>query len=276
MNAEKATHRFIERRRSSDSGLVLVDFDLGRDRYALNLRWISRVETGFEVQPIPSCPNFIAGMTRLGDTLLAVLDLSRFLEIRGERRPPKSLIVVDIGAETPFAILADTVPGFMTLTDEIDPVESEGTSLLLGLTENQGQLVHILDAEQLTWLLTGNLGRLQERLTARANAERAETLQSHCERCGGRGFLTLELDGLFSTVLSLYERFPSRLAGRARLPAVSELVIELQRCLAQQNPSEAVYSTIANTMPTEAFEALLDSLEGRHIQACPDCREVAP
>lgn len=275
MSTRKATHRFIERRRSSDSGLVLVDFDLGRDRYALNLRWITRVETGFEVHPIPSCPNFIAGMTRLGDTLLAVLDLSRFLEIRGDRRPPKSLIVVDIGAETPFAILADTVPGFMTLTDEIEPVESEGTSLLLGLTENQGRLVHILDVEQLTWLLTGKLDRLQERLTARADAVRAEALQSHCERCGGRGFLILELDGLFNTVLALYERFPSRLAGRVRLPAISELVIELQRCLAQPNPSDAVYATIADAMPAEAFDALLDSLEGRHIQACPDCQDLS-
>jgi purine-binding chemotaxis protein CheW len=97
--------------RSPGSHLDVVLFGLGRERYAIETRFVCEVVRFVDFTPVPRTPDYIVGVANLRGTVLAVVDLRRFFNI------PRSGItdlfrIVVLGTDgVELGILADGAHG---------------------------------------------------------------------------------------------------------------------------------------------------------------------
>lgn len=135
------------------------------------MTWIVKVEHQLRYFPVPCVPDFIAGITLFDDTAVTLIDLRHLLEVRGRVLEASCHILVEV-EDLRFSLLSDTVPGFITLNGPIKRLADTGPSILLGVSHYHGRPCYVIDAEQLSWLLTGQIDRIMKRL-AKRRPERA-------------------------------------------------------------------------------------------------------
>lgn len=160
-----------DRAGAPSKGPTLIYFMLGETVYAIDMRWISKVEPEVSLTPVPCVPAFVAGLTRVGEQIMTVIDLRQFLEVSGETPPPRSQIVVEVEGRA-FSILSDTLPGFITLEQSLERADEDPFSILLGRSSRAGDPVFVLDVEKMFWLLSGRIDKLEERMVQRLTESR--------------------------------------------------------------------------------------------------------
>lgn len=91
--------------------LAVVEFELARERYAIESQHVREVLPLRELTPVPGAPAFIRGIIHLRGRMHAVLDLRMAFElpVRGLTDLNKVLIVHGAGIEV--GILADAIAG---------------------------------------------------------------------------------------------------------------------------------------------------------------------
>lgn len=97
--------------RSSAASLAVVLFGLGRERYAIETRFVREVVRFAAFTPVPGTPDFLVGVTSLRGMVMAIVDLHRFFKIPRRGVTDLSRVIV-LGVErVEFGILADQADG---------------------------------------------------------------------------------------------------------------------------------------------------------------------
>jgi purine-binding chemotaxis protein CheW len=102
--------------------LMVVEFTLGRERYAVDASDVVEVARLRELRRIPDLPEFVPGVINVRGRVVSVLDIGKFygLPEKGLTDTHRAIVVRAKSIES--AILADTVPGVREIpTAEVLP-----------------------------------------------------------------------------------------------------------------------------------------------------------
>ncbi len=154
--ARRLAQRPLDARASS--GLVeMLGFTVGRERYAVESRFVVAVMRLLDLVPLPGAQAPVVGVTRWRGDVLTVLDLRRIVGGAPRALDDLGKIIVLGEAAPEFGVLADTLDDLL----HIDPAalyplsatrQVELPGLLRGVTADG---VHLLDAQILIAHQTG-------------------------------------------------------------------------------------------------------------------------
>lgn len=137
------------RERAALSSAVL--FALGRERYAVEARFVREILRLTELAPVPGTPEFVVGVTNLRGEILAVFDIRIFFGLAMSGVSNRARVLV-CGEDRPeFGVIADDVSdvadmSFDNLVTEL-PFEAEnGRDCIIGVAKDA---VIVLDGEAL-------------------------------------------------------------------------------------------------------------------------------
>ncbi|MDF1665631.1 MAG: chemotaxis protein CheW [Planctomycetota bacterium] len=284
----KKTHSFRRHNRHRAGGPLLINFMLGEDLYAIDMRWISRVELTMNLTRVPCVPQFVVGVTLLNGQVVTVVDLHEFLEVRGTQVTPKAQIILDIRGQL-VSFLSDSIPGFIALENPIEPITDEEVSILIGVSRLGDAVVNLLDAEQLYFLLTGNIEKMQRRILKRVSDRVTEVLgdvailaparglmpeafnlddHADCLTCDNLGFLVIRLDDLFSTMLTVLNELDMGASESYNTMDLSKVVAG---CLTSIDPFRSLQEELEELLGKSNFQILIAYLDENHVVTCPDC-----
>ncbi len=124
----------------------LVVFKIGEEEFGVNIHQVREIVRLVPITPIPRAPEFIEGVVNLRGQILAVIDLSKRLELSSRPRSEKTrIIVIEVEDKTVGMIV-----------DEVTEV----------LRISKGQIEHtpnIIESEINQRYITG-VGKLEEKL----------------------------------------------------------------------------------------------------------------
>jgi purine-binding chemotaxis protein CheW len=131
--------------------LELLTFGLGRERYAIETRFVREVTRLSDLTPVPGAPSFILGITNVRGEVVPVVDVRKLFGVAEKGLTDLSRLVV-LGTEaTEFGLLADAVhdverlPGSEAL-DAPESVAGIGREYLRAVTRDA---LVVLDGEAL-------------------------------------------------------------------------------------------------------------------------------
>jgi len=111
-----ALARVPEQPPESSEVIEVAIFRLADERYALETRFVRRVERLGELTPIPGTPDALSGVVNSQGEVLAVFDLRPLLGIeRRERSDQTRIMVIGGGDGDEFGLLADEAREVVTL-----------------------------------------------------------------------------------------------------------------------------------------------------------------
>ncbi len=104
--------RLRKRRESGDeeSTLWVAEFPLGEERYAIKLETLRACVPLRRVRSVPLAPPYVIGIVQFEGRLVTALSLAGRLGVRGWRRDPAILLIVEMGAGSLIAIDAEAIP----------------------------------------------------------------------------------------------------------------------------------------------------------------------
>lgn len=119
--------------------LELLTFALGRERYAIETRFVREVTRLLDFTPVPGAPEFVLGITNLRGEVLAIIDLRKFFGATEKGLTDLSRLVVLGTAATEFGVLADAVHAIDRLSaaevlDAPESIAGIGREYLRGVT----------------------------------------------------------------------------------------------------------------------------------------------
>lgn len=135
---------------SEASNLRFMEFNLGKESYAVELLKVKEVITPPEMTPLPKSPPFVCGLMNLRGIVLTVIDLRKKMGITPlEDRSHNAVIIFDLGDRLVGAVV-DSIQKVLTLDKEsIRPVPDEDNQSLhlLGVLKQEKKLTMWLDPE---------------------------------------------------------------------------------------------------------------------------------
>lgn len=137
----RALARPLSDARDAGPKLELLAFALGRERYAIETKFVREVLRSSELTPVPGAPSFIAGIANLRGEMLAVIDLRRFLGIEAGGLPDLARVVVLGTDAVELGVLADSVDDLEQLPaaevlPAAEPLAGVGREYLKGFTRS--------------------------------------------------------------------------------------------------------------------------------------------
>jgi purine-binding chemotaxis protein CheW len=106
--------------------LEVITFALGRERYAIETRFVREVIRLVDFTPVPGAPEFVLGVTHLRGEVLAIVDLRKFLRVAHRGVTDLSRVLVLGAGEPELGVLADAVEaiGPLPVTDALAAPET--------------------------------------------------------------------------------------------------------------------------------------------------------
>lgn len=139
---------------SPDDARAVLAFELGGERYSVDVMTVRRVRTIGRITRVPAIPGFYRGVVNVRGQVITVLDLRLFFDMPAngdDKIPPQELVVVQSG-RLEIGLLAHNVLGVMMIPRaEIEPIDN--VRYALGVTTDQLILldvVHMFEDERLT------------------------------------------------------------------------------------------------------------------------------
>jgi purine-binding chemotaxis protein CheW len=111
----RALARTPDRSADSEVSLQVLEFQLARERYAVETGYVQEVYPFKSLTVLPSTPPFIAGVVNVRGRILPVLDLKVFFDLPKEGLTDLHRIVVVSGHDLEFGLLADVSVGVQTI-----------------------------------------------------------------------------------------------------------------------------------------------------------------
>jgi len=130
----------------------LLSLRVGRERYAMTLDRIERIEASVRLTPLPSHIEYFDGLADVGDAIVPVIDLRRqqgqeLLPFDTSERPPCILTVLE-GAVT--GILVDQVLSIVDVAPErLEPVRDPSRLPISHVVTHEGHLIALLTIDRL-------------------------------------------------------------------------------------------------------------------------------
>jgi purine-binding chemotaxis protein CheW len=133
----------------------VAELTVGEDRYAIALSTLRAVVPLRRVTPVPLARPHVVGILRFQGQIITALSMSSLLGVRGWRRDPSVLLVVDPGWGRLVAIDCEEVPRPIALPAGAlrDARAREGTAIA-ELT-HEGSIIHAIDLGKLLDRRTG-------------------------------------------------------------------------------------------------------------------------
>lgn len=134
---------------------VLV-FDLGEERYGLEVGYIQEVADSPGLHYIPQAPAYFLGAINFHGQILPVLDLCQFLEFPAGPQDPRKIVLATEG--TALALAATAVHRIVPLATEalLPFLGSPGRdSFIRAVFHHQGRMINLLDLPRLLRRLDG-------------------------------------------------------------------------------------------------------------------------
>ncbi|MDF1664045.1 MAG: chemotaxis protein CheW [Planctomycetota bacterium] len=131
----------------------LIDFELGADRFAIEIEVVSKIDKIPPITSVPNTPGFVKGVVNLRGEIFPVLDLSEMLGIKVEGED-RGMLILQEGTKR-FGVVSHSLPDyFKTDPEKIDPPPKSTDivgSILSGTLqrETDGQFVGIIDGPRL-------------------------------------------------------------------------------------------------------------------------------
>lgn len=94
----------------------LVIFKIGEEEFGLEISQVREIVRLIPTTPIPRAPYFIEGVVNLRGQILAVVDLSKRIDIQGKERSDKTRIIVAEIEGNPVGIIVDEVTEVLRLS----------------------------------------------------------------------------------------------------------------------------------------------------------------
>ncbi len=128
-----------------------VSFQLGEERYGLDVRFVEEIQPLRDLTLIPCTPDFVVGAVNIRGSILPVIDVKKFFGIPEAGIADFNKVLVIRVGEMHLGILADTVEEVLDLASEdIEPqlatLSGAHEEFIKGVSEGQ---VIILDIEAL-------------------------------------------------------------------------------------------------------------------------------
>jgi purine-binding chemotaxis protein CheW len=121
-----------------DDEIVVVEFDIAREHYAVESRYVREVIPVSDFTPIPGTPPVIMGVVAVRGRIVSLICLRQYLGLppTGIVNSSRAVLLADDRME--FAVLADRVIGIRSLNgDSLQPsvtaVTGKGAECLLGV-----------------------------------------------------------------------------------------------------------------------------------------------
>jgi purine-binding chemotaxis protein CheW len=148
--ARKLAQR-IDRERVSTTAVEMLGFTVGRERYAIESRFVFAVAQLANLVPLPGAQAPVVGVTRWRGDVLTVLDLRRVVGGAPSALDDLGRVIVVGEATAEFGVLADILDSLLSIDPAaLHPLSStrqvEIPGLLRGVTADA---VHVIDAATL-------------------------------------------------------------------------------------------------------------------------------
>ncbi len=128
-----------------------VTFLLAHETYAVETAYVSEVYPLREFTPLPGVPLFVLGIVNLRGRILSVVDLKKFFDLPERGLTDLNKVIVLRSAAMEFGILADAVPGVLSIAPgDLQPS-------LPTLTGIRGDYLKGITSERLILLDAGRL-----------------------------------------------------------------------------------------------------------------------
>lgn len=137
---------------AAEAALSVLVFDLGGERYGVDVMTVRRVRTIGHITCVPGIPRFYRGVVNVRGQVITVLDMRLFFDMPAgdDARPPTELVVVQSG-RLEIGMLAHNVQGVIAVArSEIEPVDN--IRYALGVTTDRLVLLdvpHLFEDERL-------------------------------------------------------------------------------------------------------------------------------
>lgn len=132
-------------RESEDSGdrIEVALCTVGSEVFALPLEHLREIVPLPALTPVPSCPDWVLGITHVRGNLMSVLHLGRFCGTKGES-DPQQIAVVE-GASGPIGLSVDAVTScrHIKLSELTSADERVGRRVALGVTRDLSVVLDI-------------------------------------------------------------------------------------------------------------------------------------
>jgi purine-binding chemotaxis protein CheW len=111
----RAMARPIEEVVETGAQLVIVEFRLAKERYAIEQKHVREVSRVSELTTLPGTPGFVVGIINVRGQLLCVIDMKKFFDLPDEGITDlHAVIIVKVG-QIELGILADIVVGVRSI-----------------------------------------------------------------------------------------------------------------------------------------------------------------
>ena len=138
----------IDKNKSTDSRRFL-EFNLGKESYAVGLLKVKEVITRPEVTPIPKSPAYVCGLINLRGLVLTVIDLRKKLGITPSADDSQTAVIIFDLEDRMIGVVVDSIQKVLNVSeDNIKPVpdlEGKATAHLLGILHHDNILTMWLD-----------------------------------------------------------------------------------------------------------------------------------
>ena len=138
----------------SDTSLQLVTFQLGAEKYGIDIMEVKEIVDYEEIRGIPNAPAYVEGIYNLRGDIIPIISLHRRFHLqRAESIEEDSLLILTIGGMQ-LGIIIDRVLRVITIdTEEIQPppqmIAGIGAEYIQGVVhQDEGYLI-ILDSSRL-------------------------------------------------------------------------------------------------------------------------------
>jgi chemotaxis signal transduction protein len=134
-----------------ESVIMVAEFPLGEERYALPLESLRSALPLRLVTPVPLSQPHVIGVLRYQGSVLAALSLAALLGGHGWRQDPAVLLVVDRGDGELCALDCEAIPRPLSLPAaavEAARTHSEGPVVEVPMNNNR-QIIHLIDLPRL-------------------------------------------------------------------------------------------------------------------------------
>jgi purine-binding chemotaxis protein CheW len=101
---------------AADAILSVVEFDLGGERYAVELVHVREVSLLKELTPVPCTPAFVVGIINLRGEIRTVIDLKKFFELPSKGITELNKIIMLHVGGMELGLLADSILGVRTVS----------------------------------------------------------------------------------------------------------------------------------------------------------------
>jgi purine-binding chemotaxis protein CheW len=129
--------------RADDEALTVLAFELGGERYGVDVMLVRGVRNLTKIARVPGIPSFYRGVVNVRGQILTVLDLRTFFDIpvASTDHMPEELVTVRAN-DLEIGLLADSVSGVVTVPREAI-VPSDNIRYALGVTAERLVLLNI-------------------------------------------------------------------------------------------------------------------------------------